>query len=346
VVPTWGAHGLHAPVQFPTGGYSGAAEGLAIDDVDGDGLLDVIISDGTLAGGYIAVFYGVDGGLSAPQFLIGPTDASSVVVADFNGDGRSDLATTSSYAPITQIDLGFGNRTFDAGSVLDAGGEDLASGDFNGDGEPDLAIAGGMGIGVFLNSMGDFGPSTILPGPTQAAGIAVVDLNGDGHLDLATTDFLTGIWTFLGTGTGAFQPGETVGEPGRGLAVADFNGDGRPDLATSIGLPSGVSVALNQGGGSFSAPIRTLLGQFALDLASGDFNADGVQDLIVADGSVSPTSLIVALGRGDGTFEPMQNPFSISSTGQMQVADLNHDGHPDVVVVDVGAGNVWVLFGY
>jgi hypothetical protein len=126
--------------------------------------------------------------------------------------------------------------------------------------------------------------------------------------------------------------------------VADFNGDGKLDVAVSYFDLNNVAVFLNDGSGNFGAPIITKVqitnGLGAL--AVGDFNEDGKADLVVAT-IAGPQASMVLLGHGDGTFSqqpPIPNSFGFFHA---KVADLNGDGHQDLVFA--GNGNISVSMG-
>lgn len=121
------------------------------------------------------------------------------------------------------------------------------------------------------------------------------------------------------------------------FAIGDFNGDGKLDLAIPDQDGKTVSVYLNQGNGTFSAPIVTTL---AIDntlfgVICGDVNEDGKADLIV--GTLAGDQVaIVLLGNGDGTFAPqppIPGSFGILSG---QLADFNGDGHLDLFIGENG----------
>src|SRR6266849_1744029 len=176
---------------------------------------------------------------------------SGIVVSDFNGDGKPDLAVVNFGDWTAWVLLGNGDGTFQpAKNIYFASGGGfpwyIAEGDFNGDGKPDLVITnyGDNSVSVLLgNGDGTFqAPRTFLVGIHPGL-VAVGDFNGDGKLDLAVADYgcsldcsvspSNTVMVFLGNGDGTFRPASqlTVGNGPAGVAVGDFNGDGKLDLA-------------------------------------------------------------------------------------------------------------------
>jgi hypothetical protein len=131
--------------------------------------------------------------------------------------------------------------------------------------------------------------------------------------------------TFSAGGTHIFGP-----------VVADFDGDGIPDIAVVNFDSNSIEVFLNKGkGGQFGAPVVTPVNPMgALNIgaiAEGDFNGDGKPDLVVST-IAGIQSSIVLLGNGDGTFT-QQSPIPNSHGFLLAaVADLNGDGHKDLVL--------------
>jgi uncharacterized repeat protein (TIGR01451 family) len=175
--------------------------------------------------------------------------------------------------------------------------------------------------------------------------IGAADLNGDGKTDLITVNdvFVNGATTsaigvLLGNGNGAFRAPVNYPLPyGAGFAVlADFNNDGKIDLVLSAGPGSstGFMMLLGNGDGSFqSAQIvgAPNTGSGYPVLMAADLNGDGNLDLV----ALSPeNSVLLFLGKGDGTFAPPMNlsPATGSAYYFVQVADMNGDGIPDLVV--------------
>jgi hypothetical protein len=138
-------------------------------------------------------------------------DAAPITVADFNGDGKPDLAVTASepYArtpAYVSVLLANGDGSFrpTANNALgEAQVSSIAAADFNGDGKMDLAVANGINVAILLgNGDGTFQPAIQYPIGGNATFVAAADFNGDGKPDLAVPT-TQGITVLLGTGNGS-----------------------------------------------------------------------------------------------------------------------------------------------
>ena len=175
------------------------------------------------------------------------TSPWALAVADFNGDGKADLAVTdASNAGVVRILLGNGDGTFNVEDMQTEVGMDpegIAVGDFNHDGVPDLAVtnfgstSGTNGLSVLIgNGDGTFQPKVNYTTGKVPSGIAVGDFRGNGNLDLAVANLNDNtVGVFLNDGKGVFEAQEpyATGSLPYGVVVSDFNGDGNLDLAVS-----------------------------------------------------------------------------------------------------------------
>jgi hypothetical protein len=280
------------------------------------------------------------------DFAIGTTEAQSVAVGDFNGDGVTDLAVA---ADGIRILLGNADGTYQhtSSTTGPAPARSVAVGDFNGDGVPDLAAANWNTVAVFLgNGDGTFRAASLFAAGSRPTSVAVADFNGDTALDVAVTNSGSNdVSVFLGNGDGTLQApvffGTNAGPVS--VAVGDFNRDGTADLAAANAGSNDVSVLLGNGDGTFQPALTFALDGSPRALAVSDLNGDGVPDLAVVSAN-SASSGAVLLGNGDGTFLTAQmfdagiNPTSVA------VGDLDGDGAADLIVAIYSSG-VWVLPG-
>jgi hypothetical protein len=289
---------------------------------------------------------------AATNFGVG-TSPFSVVVGDFNGDGKQDLAVANPDSNNVSILLGDGAGSFSATNVgvgTDPGY--LAVGDFNGDGKQDLAVAdiGAASVSILLgNGAGSFSAATNFGVGINPASVAVGDFNNDGKQDLAVVNQNpSNVSVLLGDGAGSFSAATNfgVGANPVSVAVGDFNADGRQDLAVanSGSTSNSVSILLGDGAGSFTAATNFDVGSLPQSVAVGDFNGDGKQDLAAANFSTNNVSIL--LGNGAGSFSAANN-FGVGANNPRSVAvgDFNGDGQQDLAVASFNSDAVSVLLG-
>jgi len=282
------------------------------------------------------------------DFAGGSTYPGSVTVADFNGDGRPDLAVTNPQNNQISILLGTANGGFVTSGTYATGSDPtaLVAADFNGDKKIDLAVVNAQAgtISIFLgNGDGTFQTRVDYAVGEGPAGIVAADFDGDGTIDLATISTNdSAIAILIGKGDGSFEVEGLIpvaSEPTL-LAGGDVNGDGKVDLITcNNNYSSGtITVLFSKGDGTFKQ-VESQAPTFASGIGVADFNHDGKLDAVI----VASYGLYLSLGNGDGSF---QNPTAISNAPQNQyepsilVGDLNHDGKPDIAL-----SGVWAMLG-
>jgi hypothetical protein len=287
---------------------------------------------------------------AAPMTMGAPLDIgvvnnlSVVATADFNGDGKVDIAADEDLD--LTIMLGNGDGTFRQGNSYSVGAEpaiSLTVGDFNQDGNPDLVVLVGGKVVIFGgNGDGTFSQVGSYSAGTDPRAAVVGDFNRDGKLDLAVANEISNdVSILLGNGNGTFQApmNFAVGSEAWTLALGDFNRDGRLDLAVATPDSGTVNILLGYGDGTFQAPVSYPLPS-TVELVVGDFNTDTKLDLIAA----TPDGVSVLIGNGDGTFQPAVS-YGTGGTPELSAGgDFDGDKKLDVAVVN-SEGTVSILLG-
>lgn len=302
-------------------------------DFNRDGKMDIAISGTCFIfadGGCVSVFLGNgDGTFQAEvDYDSGGQFPAGLGTADFDGDGIPDLVVSDREQylgsdSVLAVLYGNGDGTFYGpfGTVLNYWYYygPVVVGDFNGDRKPDVAVGFDEGVLIFINNGGGFLPAVPYDPTVYVTGLAAGDMNGDGHLDLVTTDAV-----ILGNGDGSFQS-PIAFSGGNFPALADVNGDGKLDIVEAFYNSAGV--LLGNGDGTVQPPIIfNVTGPSAILVA--DVNRDGHPDLLVPGNSL----LTVVYGNGDGTFQAP--PILPVSTGPLITGDFNADGKLDVATVN------------
>jgi hypothetical protein len=303
------------------------------------------------------------------------------VVADFNNDGNKDVASvikTVGGAFSISVALGNGDGTFKPPVISPTTAaccDPIWVGDMNGDGYEDIVMAHAAtmsnppSVEVFLNNGEGFFTSNgiySIPTPSDVVWATLRDVNGDGKLDFVAVDADDpgNVWTFLGNGDGTLQAPTSVTFPGQlaisssttfnPIAFGDFNGDGVLDFAGPDATTNQVTVYLGQPGGPFHAgiPLNTKDGVYdSCFVTNGDLNGDGKDEIVSAN--CYDDTITVFVNNGDGTFQqgvyyPAVGdtyPYPGASPVALSIADVNGDGHNDIVTSNVLSGDVSVFLG-
>jgi FG-GAP-like repeat len=276
---------------------------VTVADFNADGTPDVaLITHPQSPGGEsrLWVFLGAKGGPLKPSYVASlEKEPSGVFLADFDGDGKVDLAV-STYRPLFYVFYAKGDGTF-AEPVLACRCYVSLVADFNADHKPDLVVAHGTQAqaAVRINrGNGVFAPPIALPAQDFGARVRTGDLNRDGIPDLLFTNpQLSGLSIYLGNGDGTFRLSGSLPTPEEihAIAISDLNGDGFLDiLATVWGKERGeLLIFPGLGNGKFGAPIAIVTGYTPSDIAISDFNLDHKPDLAVS--SLGAQSVFVFL---------------------------------------------------
>ena len=291
-----------APVFFSSGDRPGP---IAAADFNLDGYLDVAVG---LGGNAVTVHLGNgDGTFASPGTVSFTVPFTALEAGDLTRDGNVDLVVGSCEAGAVRVIRGAGDGTF-AGQYNMAiprcfGGASthLQIVDLNNDSILDIAIASsanpnilvyrfnGSGLNnfrkSFLNIIGSF--------PTD---IAKGDINGDGNMDLAVTNFNSQtVSVLLGDGFGnlAATASPMVGTAPLSLAVADWSGDGNLDIAVTNRDSDSVSLLIGDGLGQFPTREDLAVGGSPLAIGPADFSENGLLDMVVSNVSSANVSVLI-----------------------------------------------------
>ena len=362
---------------FPSVTVGTNPQGVVADDFHGDGKQDLAVANyssnsvsvllNTTPGGATTSSY------AAPASFPVGTNPQSVASADFNGDGKPDLAVANFGDGTVSVLLntsppGAATPSYAAAVSFTSGTQAsfVAAADLNGDGKPDLAVTnfGDGTVSVLFNTTPpgaatpSFAAAVPYPTGTRPLAVAIRDLNADGMPDLAVTNQGDGNVAVLlnktaaGASTPSFAAAADFAVSSGPLAITtgDFNADGRPDLAVAT-LSGNVSVLLNTttlGGAAptFAPVFNQNLGGQPAAIAVGDFNGDGSPDLAIANQQTNQVSVLLNTTAGGATTPsfaaPIQQAVGSEPSG-LAVADFNGDGKPDLAAANFGANSLSVL---
>ncbi len=323
--------------QAPTPVANGVAAVTA--DFNGDGILDLVVApeitqiclgkgDGTFFDAYNYL----------EQGFFGFPTPSPFVVADFNLDGKLDIAGAGTLL------LGNGDGTFQGllTQPIAAVAAVVGSFDKKGNGFEGLAEISSTKLYSLTNDgKGNLTLSNTYTLLQPGFGIETADLNGDGYPDLVVAGTTSGNWGYsvlLGNGDSSFQspqfnPQSVLGADGvqYSMVVADFNNDHKLDVAVGPVGTQSLAILLGNGDGTFASPAYVYDGggnANAAYLMAGDFNGDGNVDIAASPLGTGNPGTALLFGNGDGTFQPAIYP--LGNFTALGTADFNHDGKPDL----------------
>jgi fibronectin type 3 domain-containing protein len=302
----------------------------------------------------------------APGSLFQPYQATpvgswpdAVAIGDVNGDGRNDVAMTTSYYfdPLGDFHLWVFLQapdgtlsapiSYPTAATYGNGPDSVAIGDITGDGKADVVVGiNGVGVQVFPQVVsGGLGSPTLYPS-TNSGKIRLGQLNGDGRLDVAGVGWGTNtVDVLLNDGHGGLSAPVTYAAQHGGsedLEVADATGDGRDDIVVMSGqsysVPN-VSVLpqLPAGGFGAAAPYVVRANTNTQGIGVGDVNGDGLNDVVASYGGNRPNSVLAVLAQtGSATLAAPVSYPSYDIPEPVDVADVNLDGRADVVTLHGG----------
>ncbi len=312
-----------AKVDFTTGT---APANVRIADIDGDGKLDILVTNSGSAS--VSVFRNTAASgtittgsfASKVDFTVGTTPFD-LGVADFDGDGKPDIAVANSGSTNMSVlknngSAGFISFAAAANFTTGTTPKKIYAGDLDGDGKPDIAVTnnGTTTVSVFRNTAttnivnsSSFAAKVDFTTGTAPWGLTAADIDGDGKPELLVANQTSGtLSVFLNTATsGAITSGSfaskvdfTTGSSPRDFAVGDFDGDGKVDIGVANASSNTVSVFRNTatsgtiGSGSLAAKSDFATGTTPLGIAIGDLDGDGIPDIAVSNSGTTTVSVI------------------------------------------------------
>ena len=330
------------PVIYPAGRNTEIA---ALGDFNEDGFDDVVATNDTGNPRGIQLLIGNgDGTFDPPVYF--QAGADGIAVGDFDRDGNLDLATGNENDQVTVL-YGNGAGGFPRVTRIPTGLENPFgpfAADLTGDGFLDFVIGvssdGAVAHLLRNDGAGGFLAPVPLPSGIEVTSVVLDDFNGDGFVDVATSNGGGNTISVLrNNGTGLFtevsrlSPGPMLGI----RSVGDLNGDGRPDIVFGRIVTGGAVVSLyfNSATGTFTGPVD--IGPVSVELhdgAAADVTGDGFKDFVTFTGS----TVLVMRGDGAGNFGPPVAYAVGTDPGSLTLGDVDDDGRFDILLAQENAG--------
>jgi hypothetical protein len=329
--------------QAPTFYSTQVSYSLAVADFNGDGNLDIVVANDSSNPSTVSVYLGNGDGTFQPPINSNTTSFNTfVVVGDFNGDGKPDIAVIDH--PYISVLLGNGDGTFgtpsDNNSLTDPAW--LAVGDFNNDHKLDVIAVGSFGasysMGVLLgNGNGALQDSLTYPLQYVPASVAAGDLRNNGDVDAIVGYDLDGVAVLLGNGDGSFQPAVNYDTTGIGngvVVVGDLNLDGRLDVAVPSGPAPGVDVFWGEGSGTLQ-PAQFFASSVSGLPAVGDLNGDHKPDFAFVN-EFGVVTMLNTGGVGFSPTSPLVFPIqALNTTSTPQTVTLTNNGTTTLLIASI-----------
>lgn len=320
---------------------------ISLADFDGDEVDDALVTD-TITG-TVRCFFGDPRG----RFVVGPTTSLALshfdlLTADFDGDGRCDVATAGvlNGGVSGGIAVGYGDGTGRFSSPIAIplptfNPGELAWADVDGDGIEDLLVvlSSRDTLGILPgDGSGGFGALAETGAGPAPRDLVLGDFDGDDTVDvvIGNTPAGGGVSFLRGNGVG-FDPPVFFGTDGgvSFLVARDLDGDGDLDVAFSQYEENRAGWLMGDGAGGFSGLqfFPELLSR-PLTVLSEDFDADGLFDLAVLYGSSNGDRAAIYRGDGTGGFSQLSEPTGGHDAVHMVAADFDRNCRIDLLIAN------------
>ncbi|CAF1065961.1 unnamed protein product [Rotaria sordida] len=350
------------PITYFTG-YDSFPHFIAIDDLNNDHNLDIVVANyGT---NNVGVFLGYGNGNFTPQIIYSTSPQSgpySIVVNDFNKDGQLDIAVANSGKNNVGIFLGYRNGTFTSQTTysISPGSrpQSIIVGDFNQDNELDIAVSNHdtNNICVLVGyGNGSFAIPTMHSTDTDSIPFAMTvgDFDNNNQSDIAVANFgtnnilmLIGYVLMQSKSPTAYSTG--IGSLPYHITIGDINNDTNLDLVVANSGTGTLGIFLGYGNGSFQEQITypSTKNAGVRGLILSDLDEDHQLDIVVANSN--DETLGILYGYGNGSFTSVVTYFtgSPSSPRWITINDFNNDNHLDIVFTDQVSGYIGIFLGY
>ncbi|WP_181368962.1 T9SS type A sorting domain-containing protein [Flavobacterium pallidum] len=285
-------------VAIPTGSWP---ETVAIEDMNHDGLKDVVLGMGSYADG---------------------DNDFSILVYLQNGSGELETPVKYPYAT-TSMDI-----------------EAIDIDDMNNDGLNDVVIAFGNKIGIYYqNTNGTLDAVNEVALNNYAKTLKIGDLNNDGLKDIAV-GYLNSFSVMIQSGGATFATTSysIMMNYDIEIDIADVDDDGRDDVV--VKSSDALNVLTQNASGTLNSPVAYLSGTgLSINgIALGDLSNDGKIDIAASRGGNSPSAKITILKQNPAT-QLMNTPVSISAYDipePIEIGDMNNDGKNEIVTAHGG----------